>query len=139
MTAVNDRAEPGRPCNDTPELLEKLTKMKDHLKTKWKNVHAQYKKSKSAKTAPKNMAASANVAASEDIPAIAPGIKVALPYIPGGYKTYTVGEGGRDMFIEKLITKLQTPVAPESPQLSQEKLLKAIEVGKDLEQAIYNS
>jgi len=35
LTAVNDSQEDGRACNDTPELLAEVTRMKSHLKTKW--------------------------------------------------------------------------------------------------------
>lgn len=136
LTSVNDRAEPGRPCNDTPDLLERLTKMKDHLKSKWRKAHADYKKNKAEAKSSKPIEVAASAAEDTEF---FPMVKVTLPHIPGGQKTYTVGDGNRDMVIEKLITKLQTPIKPDSPQLSEDRLVKAIQIGKLLERVIYDS
>ena len=51
LTAVNDQPDPTRPSEDNPELLAELTRMKLHLKNKWKKVHAEYKAAKDAKKA----------------------------------------------------------------------------------------
>ena len=40
--------------------------------------------------------------------------------------------------IEKFIGKMQTPVKPDDPPLSKEKLLKAVEVAKGIELAIFD-
>lgn len=42
LSSVNDTVEEGRDV----EKLKELTKMKEHLKSKWKKTHAEYKKNK---------------------------------------------------------------------------------------------
>ena len=41
LTAVNDTPE----ASNDASLLDEVTKMKEHLKNKWKQVHAKYKQS----------------------------------------------------------------------------------------------
>lgn len=43
LTAVSEVPDPERQCLDTPELLKEVSKMKEHLKRKWKQIHAEYK------------------------------------------------------------------------------------------------
>lgn len=104
--------------------------MKEHLKTKWKQIHADYKNSKDGESKSSKSGAAAS-SSSQKKP-------ISLPYIPGGLLSYTTGDSVRDMMIEKFIGKMQTPVKPEDPQLSKEKLLKAIEVSKGIELAIFD-
>ena len=67
----------------------------------------------------------------------------SIPYVPNysDVDQYCpTGVMGRDLFIRKFITKLQTPAATEA-DLHYEKsvLLRAIDIAKDLEQAIFDS
>ena len=36
LTSVSEKPDPERQCEDTPELLKEVARMKEHLKTKWK-------------------------------------------------------------------------------------------------------
>ena len=48
LTAVNEEPDPEKASLATVEHLKEVVKMKEHLKTKWKKIHAEYKNSKEA-------------------------------------------------------------------------------------------
>lgn len=47
-------------------------------------------------------------------------------------------ESLRDMMIERFITRLQTPIGANAAQYDKATLLKAVEVGVELERSIYD-
>ena len=85
LTAVSDKPDSERPTADTPELLEEVTKMKDHLKKKWTLVHQEFK-SKSKPKVPTQAAPSVSAGAAS---AGKSQPSIRLPYIPGGKHSYT--------------------------------------------------
>lgn len=130
LTAVNEKPDAERQCEDTPELLKEVARMKEHLKRKWKQVHAEYKnKQATPKPTPKSQAA-AQESKSLSVPC-----KVSIPYMPERVDT---GDQKRNMIIEKFVTKLQTPPNSADAPFPRAKLLRAVEVAKELEQAIFD-
>lgn len=130
LTAVNDQPDPERVSEDA-ELLRRVTKMKVHLKHKWTQVHASYKKTKTDRAIESTPQLKPNASSNEQ-----PAVK--LPFIPQGVSSYTTKDSGRDLMIEKFIGKLQAPIKEGGPQLDKPTLLKAIELAKDLERAIFD-
>lgn len=140
LTAVNDGPDPERPTADTPELLAKVTQMKEHLKRKWKQVHAEYKanKAKAAQQSASKPLPQTDSRPSTTASAAASSVKVGLsiPYIPKG--RIDMSDDMRRMMIEKFIGKLQMPLKDTDPAYEKETLEKAIDVAVDLERAIFD-
>ena len=61
--------------------------------------------------------------------------KLTIPYIPNDIET---DDDIRNMYIRKLITKLQTPIKKTEPDHSVEVLLKAVKIGISLEKEIFD-
>ena len=81
--------------------------MKEHLKNKWKQVHATYKskqkegKVNSEERGEARRAEVKGAATASEMP-----MNVQLPYYPGSKSAHTTADEKRDIMLDKLLIKL---------------------------------